>query len=194
MRKIKHIIGILKFYKYNVYGALKFIRLNYFSKNIRRFGDAYFYPSLDSELYLSPTAIIELHGSFFLGFSREKKHDEQTLLFMDDYSRICVNQKLEIVGVSNIQIFKEGCLSVDEFYIESGAKVKCEYQLRLIGRVFAGKNVIMEDSLTERKPVIVEENVNIGSGVVITPGAYIESTTSIPVNAIVYGKTISPID
>lgn len=191
MRKLKRLIWILKFYKFNICGAFGFIRLNYFSKNIRRFGGAYFYPSSNSKIILSSTAIIELHGSFFLGFGNLEKHDKRPFLLMDDYSRICVNRKLEIVGTSNVQIQKEACLCVDDFCIGDDSEINCEYQLRLIGKVSAGKNVTMKDSLKEHKPVIVEDDVNIGSDVLITPGTYIQSAVSVPDNTTV-SELITP--
>ena len=201
---IKEIIYKVKriFYFYNLFDRdivtfYRFVKLNFFSPNVRRYGQCFFYPYKNVALLLDPNAIIELYGDFHIGIPSIKGYGQYSRLIMGAYSRITVNKKCQILEGCDVQILKNATFTVDDFHSNIDLEVLCGYQIRLIGDVTAGRHVRLKDynghkvsydAYPLKKAIIIEDHVWLCTGTTVNPGCYIESGSVIGDNSNVVGN------
>lgn len=71
-RKIQKIISVYRLLDSSIFALIRFIKLNYFSKHIRRH-NGFFYPYPNLEIEWAEGAVIELYDSLYIGKSTSKK-------------------------------------------------------------------------------------------------------------------------
>ena len=195
--KIKRFNYFYNLFDRDVVTLYRFIKLNFFSSNVRRYGNAFFYPYKGVVLSLSPSAVIELYGDFHLGKPLIKRHGDNSRLIMGKFSRITVNKRCEILEGCDIQIIDNGTFTVDDFHSNIDLEVLCGYQIRMIGNITAGRHVRLKDynghevnykEYPYKKPIVIEDHVWLCTGSTINPGCYIESGSVVSDNSNVIGR------
>ena len=92
----------------------------------------------------------------------------------------------------DIQIHKNGNLTVDDFHSNIGLEISCGEQIRLVGDVTAGRHVRLKDynghevsyeRYPRSNPIVIEDHVWICTSASINPGVHIQSGSVIADNA-----------
>lgn len=198
--KLGKILHVFKYYRWDLRGIYRFIKYNFFSSHIRSKG-GYFYPSSNIELSFASGAVIELYGSFKVGVPITSCSKTLSRLIMKPYSRIVVNEKLEILEGCDIQIYDNASLYVDNFHSNINLEITCGYLIRLLGTVTAGRHVRIKDfnghevsykGYPYKKEVIAENHTWLCTGSTINPGVFIASGSVVADNANVV-ESIPPV-
>lgn len=164
-------------------------------------------PSKNTQVILSPSSVIELHGNLCIGGSSVRGSKVLSRLIVGDYGRFCVNKKCDILECCDIQIHKGGIFTVDDFHSNIDLEVSCGNQIRLVGDVSAGRHVRLKDynghtvsyeKYPISKAIVIENHVWLCTGATVNPGVHIESgcviadnsnvTDNMPANSFVQGN------
>lgn len=182
--KLKKLLYFYRLFDRDIPTLCRFIKLNFLSPNVRRYGQVFFYPYKNVSLSLDPSAVIELYGDFHIGSAYIKGHGQYSRLIMGKYARITVNKSLTLLEGCDVQILQNGTMTVDDFHSNVGLEVLCGNQIRLIGEVTAGRHVRLKDynghevsfnGYPYKRAIIIEDHVWLCTGSTINPGCYIES-------------------
>lgn len=191
INKLHAILSIVRLYNYNPIMVWKFIRYNFLSKNVRRYG-GFLMPYKNVSILLDDTAVLELHGTLKLGVPAIPGSKTKSRLVIRENGRLCVNNKCDIMEGCDIQIHKNGIFTVDDFHSNIDLEVSCGEQIRLVGDVSAGRHVRLKDfnghgvsysDYPRSKPIVVEDHVWICTGASINPGVHIQSGSVIADNS-----------
>lgn len=166
-----YLMGFLSACKDNsLTSIIPFIKLNFFSNHIRRFGfNAYIYIHPKVFIQFSTNSIIELYGPLKLGFPELKNHSCNSSLIMEDYTRIIVKKRCKIIDGFNIKMHHGSAISIDDFCANQNLCIFCKHQIRLLGKTTVGSNVTFKDS----------DKFNDESGIWIAPGTTIANNSFI---------------
>lgn len=211
-RKILKIISVYRLLDCNIFALIRFVKLNFFSKHIRRY-NGFFYPYPNLEIEWAEGAIIELNDSLYIGKPTSKNSKKYSRLVMGRNSRIKIDGRAEFLEGCDLQILDNSNFYVAKFHSNIDLEVLCGYQIRFCGEVTIGRHVRIKDynghyttsELYPRtKAVIVEGNVWICTGTTLNAGTYICSGSvimdesnvwgTIPENSLVQGNPAKVID
>lgn len=154
---------------------------------------------------IDKTAKIKINGSLQLGANSFEGNGRNVLLRMDKNSSLCINGHCSIFYGCDIVLFENSKLIIGNSFINSDAKIRC-HSLISIGNDCAISHdfTIMDSNAhylngdNKTKPVIIKDNVWIGtrvtilSGVVVGEGAVIAAgsvvTKDVPEKCLVAGN------
>ncbi len=154
---------------------------------------------------ISKTAKFNVNGILKLGSSIKEKNNRSILLRMDKQSEIIVNGNFCFYYDADIILFKNAKLYLGNSFINSNAKIRCHSSITIGDNCAISHDFIVMDSNAhylendkKTKPVIIEDNVWIGtrvivlSGVTIGEGAVVAAgsvvTKDVPAHSLVGGN------
>ena len=179
--------------KINVF---RFIYYNFFCKNVKTdwLNDGLFYPYAYTVINFQKDAVLELHGPFELGKKRVVGSKLETRLLLDVNSKMIVNEAVRIMYGSDIEIFKNAELVIDELGTNINFTLICGKKIELKGHVSVGRDVDIRDTNAHLiamdgykilRPVLIENHVWLCSNVHICPGVKVRAGSVIAANTVV---------
>lgn len=181
------------------------IYYNYFKKNIRRMGGRIisFY---GSKFILDKTSKIELEGDLITNANCIKPNGRSTIIRLDKNATLKVRNKFSLYYDCDLIILEDGILELGSGFFNSNVKIRCKSNIKIGENVVISHDVTIMDTDSHRieyegyqmtKPIIIGNNVwigsramilkgvNIGDGAIISAGAIV--TEDIPANCVVAG-------
>lgn len=156
----------------------------------------FIYFSIISKLYLSVQGIKIGKKVTFNGFSYFSRYPSSTIIIGDN-CRFNSSTTSNLIGVNHKCMIstnsKNAVLEIGEGCGFSGVTIGCFANIKLGNKVRCGANVLITDSdwhlddprVGEPKPIIIEDNVWLGYGVVVMKGVRIGENSVIGINSIV---------
>ena len=178
----------------------KFIRLNFFAKNVIRDKGKYIIPHWGSAIELSKSARLYLHDHLFVNASKYPHSRDEAYLLLRPGAELVINGPVRIASRSTMQVQEDAKLSVGRAYFnhESAIIIGCDCTIGdgiLISRgvrIFDSDfhKVLDEDGNQTNKPqpMTIGNHVWIGLGATILRGSNIGDGAVISAGAVVMGK------
>lgn len=203
LRKIWPFISKYKFFIKNIKSIrlLTFIKLNFFSKNIKRDAGCYVFPMHGSYLDIEKTSRIVLHGNLTVNnYVHYRRGNQQAFLKMRENALLVVNDDINLAYGNLMSIGSNACLISGRLLTGVDAKIICNFKMTFGNRVMIGRNVCIFDSdfhpvlnenmerVNENKKVIIGDNCWIGANSMILKGSNIGHGAIISANTMVMGN------
>jgi len=179
---------------------------NFFNKKIVRNKNGKIIPGRKTSFQIHKTARIRLSGTLQTNYDCIKGANRDTILRMDKAATLNVINSFSIYYGGDIIIFKNGNLTLGSGFCNSNVKIRCKNSITIGYNVAISHDVTIMDSDAHgidyngyemTKPVVIGDNVwigtratilkgvNIRNGAVVAAGAVV--TKDIPENCIVAG-------
>lgn len=195
-RKIKLYLKPFKTaYKKKV-NLFKFAYYNIFCKNVKTdwLNNGLLYPHSNTVIEFQKGALLELHGPFDLGTKKVRSSKLETRLLLESNSKMVVNDAARIMYGSDVEVFSNAELIIDELGTNINFTLVCGKKIELKGHVSAGRDVdirdtnghfILIDGYKILRPVLIENHVWLCSNVHVCPGVKIRAGSVIAANTVV---------
>lgn len=150
-------------------------------------------------LTIESDAKIEIHGICRFGYnSKPYKNGYPVLLRMDTGSRLEIKGNCDIFYGCDILLFKNAKLSIGNSFINSNSRIRVAQEISIGNRCAISHGLTIMDSNFHQlegtvftKPVIIGDDVWIGTNVTILPGVRIGDGAVIAAGAVV-SKDVPP--
>lgn len=178
----------------------KFIRWNFFSKNVKRDKGKYLITNWGSIINISKSATLTLHNHLFLNTPKYKYSREEAFLLLRDGAKLTINNLVKLASRSTIQVQQDANLVIGKAYINHEASIIIGYDCTIGDGILISRAVRIFDSdfhkvldeegnQTNRpKQMRIGDHVWIGLGAIILRGSQIGDGAVISAGAVVMGK------
>lgn len=174
----------------------KFIYYNVICKNVKTdwLNDGILYPYDYTVIEFQKGSVLELHGPFDLGKKKVARSKLETRLLLESNAKMIVNESARIMYGSDVEVFKNAELVIDELGTNINFALVCGKKIELKGHVSAGRDVdirdtnahlIAMDGYKVLRPVLIENHVWLCSNVHVCPGVKIRAGSVIAANTVV---------
>lgn len=185
----------IKWYFQNV-NIFDYVKLNYFSPNLHRDKNIFFYPMKGAKLDIDDSAHIELHGDFYLGNNLFKGSKRETYLMLMKDSVLVINGTVKINYGTFIQAHPNARLAFGSSIINTDSVIIAQKEISIGNDVLMGRMVTIFDS--DFHPIYDENGnrsnpprkVEIGNHVWIGIKATILKGTKIKDGAVISANTL----
>ena len=192
-------------WKYKNLQILSLIYHNLFNKKVKRLAGK-LVPYKKSVFILHRTSKIQLNGSLFTNVNCIKNNGRSTIIRLDKNAILKTEGSFSIYYDCDIIVFENGVLEVGSGFFNSNVKIRCKNNIKIGKNVAISHDVTIMDSDAHNinyegyqmtKPIIIEDNVwigsralimkgvNIGAGSIVAAGSVV--TKDVPANSIVAG-------
>jgi len=173
-----------------------FLYYNFFCKNVKTewMNNGVIYPYAHSVIELQKGSILELHGPLDLGTKKVKHSKLETRLLLETNAKMVVNEAARIMYGSDVEVFKNAELLIDELGTNINFTLVCGKKIELKGHVSAGRDVCIRDTNAHTiaidgykvlRPVLIENHVWLCSNVQVSPGVKIRAGAVVAANSVV---------
>ncbi len=197
---------IIKIYKmiYNIQ-LISFIYHNYLSKKVKTTAGKLI-PYKKSVFIFDPTSSIQLQGNLVTNANCMKSNGRSTIVRLDKNATLKTTGNFSFFYDCDILVFENGTLELGSGFSNSNVKIRCKNNIKIGKNVAISHDVTIMDSDAHNisyegyqmtKPIIIGDNVWIGSralimkGVSIGEGAIIAAgsvvTKDVPASSMVAG-------
>ena len=188
----------IKWYLKNV-NIFNYIKLNYFTHNIHRDKNVYFYPMKGSKIDIDGSAKIELHGDLYLGNNLFKGSKRETYLMLMENSTLIINGITKINYGAFVQAHPNARLEFGSSVINTDSVIIAQKEISIGDDVLMGRMVTIFDSdfhpiydesgqrTNPPRKVEIGNHVWIGIKSTILKGTKIKDGAVISANALVGG-------
>lgn len=188
----------LKWYLTNV-NIMQYVKLNYFSSNLQRDKNVFFYPMKGTKLDIDRTARIELHGDLYFGNNLFKGSKRETYLKLMKDSLFVINGEVKINYGAFLQAHPNSVIQIGKSVINTDSVIIAQKEIKIGNDVLMGRMVTIFDSdfhpiydengIRSNPPRKVEigDHVWIGIKATILKGTKIKEGAVISANALVGG-------
>ncbi len=188
-------------YKINWYlknvDLFKYFRLNYFSPNVHRDKDVFFYPMKGAKTDIDDSAQIELHGDIYLGNNLFKGSKRETYFMLMKDAVFVVNGTARINYGAFMQVHPGARLTIGSCIINTDSVIIAQKEISIGNDVLMGRMVTIFDS--DFHPVYNENGVRsnpprkveIGNHVWIGIKSTILKGTKIKDGAVISANTLT---
>ena len=174
----------------------RFLYYNFFCKNVKTewMNNGVIYPYTHSVIELQKGSILELHGPLDLGTKKVRHSKLETRLLLETNSKMVVNEAARIMYGSDVEVFKNAELLIDELGTNINFTLICGKKIELKGHVSAGRDVSIRDTNAHTiaidgykvlRPVLIENHVWLCSNVQVSPGVKIRAGAVVAANSVV---------
>ena len=174
----------------------RFLYYNFLCKNVKTewMNNGVVYPYAHSVIELHKGAVLELHGPLDLGTKKVKHSKLETRLLLETNAKMVINEAARIMYGSDIEIFKNAELLIDELGTNVNFTLICGKKIELKGHVSAGRDVCIRDTNAHTiaidgykvlRPVLIENHVWLCSNVQVSPGVKIRAGAVVASNSVV---------
>jgi len=167
---------------------------NRINKNIIRKNDGKLLMNKGTSIYMGKGAKILLNGVMQTNSHLIRGSKRDTIIRMDEDSTIEVEKSFFLTYGADMNIFKGGKLKVGSAYINANARIRCTESITMGNGIVISHDVVIMDSdghtvIGEKEyiktaPIVIGDNVWIGSGATILKGVTIGN------NAIIGAKSV----
>lgn len=191
--------------KYRNLQILSLIYHNFINKRVKRISGKLI-PYKNSIFILDKAASIQLQGNLLTNANCIKKNGRSTIIRLDKNALLKTHGKFSIYYDCDIIVFENGTLELGSGFFNSNVKVRCKNRIKIGKQVAISHDVTIMDSDAHTisyegyqmtKPIIIGDNVwigsralimkgvNIGDGAIIAAGSVV--TKDVPANSMVAG-------
>lgn len=163
-----------------------FIKLNFFSGNIKRAKGCYIFPLKHAVVNIHKTAQLHITGkSIYIGVNRPKKSHIETFLKMDANSRWDSKNGAQLFYHTTLELKPKAILTSGFFSVNAGSAIICAKEMNFGEDVMMGRNIIIYDSDFHQmidedgfisnfaKKVTIEDHVWLVNNIVVLKGVTI---------------------
>lgn len=191
MSKFEFYIGINPF---------KFIKWNFFSKNVKRDKGKYLITNWGSVIDVSRSSKIILHDHLVLNSPKYKHSKEEAYLLVRDGAELTINGLVRLASRSTLQVQKDAKLTIGKAYINHESCIIIGRDCTIGSGILISRAVKIFDSDFHKvlddegnqtnfpKPMKIGDHVWIGLGAIILRGSQIGNGAVISAGAVVMGK------
>ena len=145
----------------------------------------------------SPSATLQLHEDFFLGWNLRNGSNAETYLKLHDGAVLTVHHTFKAFFTSSIELFANAHLELGNSYINSGSVISCKKHIVIGDGVAIARNAAFYDSdmhmlidpsgnqTNSDAPIVIEDHVWIGFGAIILKGVTLGTGCVIGAGAVV---------
>ena len=163
----------------------KFIKLNFFRKNTKTdfWNMGYIFVAPYSEFNLAKNAVIELHGSLYVGTAKRVPSSQlETRLWMREGSKLIVRKQCIFAFGGDVEIFKDAVLDVGDLVTANPFTIICGEKIEIGTPVNIAKGTEVRDTNSHllsvsgfklNRPITIGNHVWIASNCNIMPGSKI---------------------
>ena len=158
---------------------------------IQEYG-GYLIKNPDTHLLLSQSAKIKLYGNLKFTYNHKERNYRSSILRMDDNSELLVENEFNIYYGADIIIFENAKLQLGNSFINSDCKIRCHKSITIGDNCAISHDVTimdgdghMTDGIQNSQPIIIEDNVWIGTRVTVLKGVRIGQGAIIAAGSIV---------
>jgi len=179
---------------------IKYIRYNYFCKNIIRNNGNRLIPYRNSIISISKDSKLILDGNLLLNCNKIGNSKAEAYLVLNGNAQMHVKGNMRIRFGSTIQVNHGGHLEVGLFSCNADVNIQCNNQITIGDDCMVGRRAVIYDSSyhptgttvdnmkVSQKPVVIGNHVWLGTGAVIMQGSHIGDGSIIGTNACISGK------
>lgn len=188
----------LKWYFDHV-NVIQYIKWNYFSSNMQRDKETFFYPMKGTKLNIDRSAHIELHGDLYIGNNLFKGSKRETYIMLMKDSRLVINGEVKLNYGTFLQAHPKAVIQIGSSTINTDSIIIAQKEITIGNDVLMGRMVTVFDSdfhpvydengnrLNPSRKVEIGDHVWIGIKSTILKGTKIKSGAVISANALVGG-------
>lgn len=185
--------------KYKNLQLLSFIYNNFFNRRIHR-GSGKIIPYNKSVFILHNSARIKLFKNLITNANSIKKNSRSTIIRLDKNATLTVKGDFSIYYDGDIIVFENGKLELGSGFFNSNVKIRCKNKIKIGRNVAISHDVTIMDSDAHKihykgykmtNPIIIGDNVWIGSRAIILKGVNIGNGAIIAAGSVVT-KDVSP--
>lgn len=158
-------------------------------------GNAIFHSHCAIDIRKGAKVIVNKGGKLNFGDKRNRKSKLETRLLLEKNARLEIYGNRNFMYDSDIQIFEGASLTFGSGRCNSGLKIVCSDSIIIGDNVNIGRDVwirdnngghhIIQTGYTDKAPVIINDNVWVGSNVVIMKGVTIDEGAVVAANSVV---------
>jgi acetyltransferase-like isoleucine patch superfamily enzyme len=176
---------------------IKFVKLNFFSKQIERKRGCYIIPYRHSLVKIAKNAKIKLNANLYLNENKFKGSRAECYLELKDNSCLTVEGNSTVNCQSRIQIFECAEIILRGAYINGEVNIMCSDKIDIGSGVLIARGTYIYDGdfhdilnddgekINKSKPIFIGDNVWIGIRSLILKGAKIEKGVVVAANSTV---------
>ena len=177
----------------------RFLKLNFFTKQIKRNKGCYFYPYQGSFIKIDKSALLVLHSSFRLNYGKMPGSKAESYFQLDRNSTLTIDGPVTIKYGSTIHLCDGSSCVFNTFNTNVGFNLQSSKSVQIGKDCMFGRNVTVFDSnfhptgfeidhlYVQRAPVIIGNHVwvgahsfifmgaNLGDGSIVGAGCFINS-------------------
>lgn len=168
-----------------------------------------FYPYKYTRTQIHKNASIEVEGALHFNCEKIKGSKAEGLLRLDENAKLIVDGEFSIYYNSDIAVYKNATLKIGSGFINVGGQIRCGNSITIGDNVVIGRDFFVQDSdfhtitgpdgndRVSSAPVVIGNNVWIGTNVIVLKGVHIGNgavigagtivTKDVPENAVVVG-------
>ena len=188
---------VVKWYLQNI-DMIKFVKYNYFSKNVIRDKNCFLRPYKNAVIDLQKSSKIYIKGKHIdIGANKLKGSKVETYLRMGKNAVWNANNGAYLYYNSDLEIKDNAVFTNGFFSMNTGCTIICTTSITLGNNVMMGRNNIIYDSdfhsilnknnepMNYNRKVVIEDNVWLTTGVVILKGAKVGQGSILTSNTVV---------
>ena len=125
-------------------------------------------------------SILNIEGKFTTNDNMKKNNGRTSIIRLDENAKMNTTGETSIYYGADIIVLKDGFLSIGNSFINSDCKIRCYEKIQIGDNCAISHDVTIMDSNAHRlngeikkEPIIIENNVWIGTKVTILPGVKI---------------------
>ncbi len=178
-----------------------FLKTNYFYKRVNRSRSSYIVPFRRTNLLIHPSANIQLNrGDLILNYYETGVSMLGTSFILEKDSTLCVKNNFLFFYGSDVKVFNGGVLELGSGYANAGIQIRCSHKISIGNNAAIARDVFIMDSDSHQigytgyvmnKPVIIEDDVWIGTRAMILKGVTVGKGSIIAAGAVVT-KSVPP--
>lgn len=178
---------------------MKFIKYNFFSSNVVRDENVFFYPMKGTKLEIDKEATLELHGNLTIGNNKVKGSKRETYLLLRKKSKLQINGEVIVNYGTLIQAHLNSVILIGKVIINSDDVIIAQKEIEIGNDVLIGRLVTIFDSdfhqirdkdgntTNPPRKVTIGDHVWIGTKATILKGTTVKSGAVIAANTLVGG-------
>ena len=168
-------------------GFINFLKYNYFSNNIIRDKDCFFFPFKGSIIAIDPLAKAYIKGDFLFNAGKYKNSRAESYLILDNGSQLTINNRTRINYGSTIHINNDAEIIVGSLTTNVGVNIQAKKRIVIGEDCMFGRNTTVFDSSfhptgasiesmkTNMSDVIIGDHVWIGAYAFVVEGTHISN-------------------
>lgn len=171
---------------------LTYIYYNHICRKVDRKKGCHIYPYKGTRIDLNKKAKLILNGDLYLNFPKHRGSKEETYLKIGAGGSLTISGKSKFAGMNTIEIAADAKMETGSIDCNYGTTIICGNEISIGDHVGIGRNVTIYDnnfhatSLNTNKkckPLIIEDNVWLCTGVTIAKGIRIEKGAVCSINS-----------